>query len=126
MREGLTMENENAPKESSFFYKYNEYALIEELHKHIKETYKQHYSDPNSGRQALEDIIDEGHGEGYCWGNMRKYLKRYGKKGGRNRMDLIKLLHYGILLVYVHDLEQKATEECNTNTELSNKNLSLF
>jgi hypothetical protein len=55
--------------------------------------------------QATEFIIDGGHGEGFCMGNILKYAQRYGKKNGYNRADLMKVLHYALFALYVHDLE---------------------
>ena len=49
--------------------------------------------------QATEFIIDSGHGEGFCIGNIIKYAKRYGKKAGRNELDLLKIIHYSIVLL---------------------------
>ena len=36
-----------------------------------------------------------------------KYAQRYGKKGNRDdaRKDLLKVLHYAIIQLYVHDTE---------------------
>jgi hypothetical protein len=39
----------------------------------------------------------------FCQANAIKYLARYGKKGGKNRKDLLKALHYAILLMYFED-----------------------
>ena len=50
-----------------------------------------------------EFIIDSGHGEGFCIGNIMKYAQRYGKKGGKNRADLLKVLHYALFMLNVHD-----------------------
>jgi hypothetical protein len=55
--------------------------------------------------QATEFIIDNGHGVGFTAGNVMKYVQRYGKKAGRNRQDLLKVLHYALMLLYVHDIE---------------------
>ena len=95
---------------SSPNYKYNEGALIQELQSYIDETYGQHYS--QNKYQATEFIIDGGHGMGFCIGNILKYAQRYGKKDGTNRKDLLKVLHYAIIALYVHDIgEQEAEEE---------------
>ena len=87
-------------------YKFREAELIQELQLYINKTYDQHYA---GGKiQATEDIIDDGHGTGFCIGNAKKYLKRYGKKGetpAEWRKDLIKVLHYGLIQLYIHDLE---------------------
>jgi len=88
-------------------YKYNENQLIAELKGYIDETYSMHYSKENF--QATEFIIDGGHGTGFCIGNVLKYAQRYGKKGTRSdaRKDLLKVLHYALMQLYVHDSEDK-------------------
>ena len=84
-------------------YKYGEDETLVELSKYIDSTYDEHYSKNNF--QATEFIIDGGHGEGFCIGNIMKYAQRYGKKGGRNRKDLLKVLHYALFMLFVHDKE---------------------
>ena len=90
---------------SSPDYKYNEGALIKELQSYIDNTYGEHYS--QNSFQATEFIIDGGHGEGFCIGNIVKYALRYGKKEGRNRKDLLKILHYALIALHVHDKNEK-------------------
>ncbi len=85
-------------------YRYNENETLKELKSYIDTTYNQHYS--RDKFQATEFIIDGGHGEGFCIGNVLKYAQRYGKKDGRNRKDLLKILHYAIIMLYVHDLNE--------------------
>jgi len=82
-------------------YKFHENEYLEEIQKYILETYNQHYA--QGKYQATDTIIDAGYGEGFCLGNIIKYAKRYGKKEGRNRKDLLKIVHYSILMLYVHD-----------------------
>ncbi len=98
------------PKEwanSSINYKYEEDDLLKEIQEYIDATYTQHYS----GRyQATDMIIDAGHGDGFCIGNILKYGKRYGKKSGHNRKDLMKIIHYAIIALHVHNLEHKDEE----------------
>lgn len=84
-------------------HKFNEPELLAELRAYIDSTYDQHYARNN--RQTFESIVDCGHGEGFTMGNIKKYADRYGMKNGYNRDDLIKILHYGILALHVHDLE---------------------
>lgn len=64
---------------------------------HIDSTYDEHYSKEKI--QATEFIIDSGMGEGFCMGNIIKYAKRYGKKEGKNRDDILKIIHYAIILL---------------------------
>ena len=90
-------------KEKEINYKYSEDNILEELTDYINKTYSQHYS--QNKYQATEFIIDSGHGEGFCIGNILKYAQRYGKKGSREdaRKDLMKVLHYGIIALHNHD-----------------------
>jgi hypothetical protein len=84
-------------------YRYNEHALIQELQEYVDSTYSEHYS--KNKFQATEFIIDGGHGEGFALGNILKYTQRYGNKDGKNRKDLLKVLHYALIALHVHDLE---------------------
>ena len=84
-------------------YKYNEGEALAELEKYIDSTYDGHYS--KNKFQATEFIIDGGHGEGFCIGNIMKYAQRYGKKGGKNRSDLLKVVHYGIIALHINNME---------------------
>ena len=84
-------------------YKFNEDKSVKELKKYIDKTYSQHYS--KSKFQATEFIIDGGHGEGFCIGNILKYAQRYCKIEGHNKADLMKVLHYAVFALYVHDKE---------------------
>ena len=86
-------------------YKYDEDKALEELKNYIDNTYDEHYS--RNKFQATEFIIDGGHGEGFCIGNILKYAQRYGKKDGYNRKDLMKVLHYAIMALHVHDTEHE-------------------
>ena len=84
--------------------KYSEDRILKEMDQYIQGTYDKHYS--KNKFQATEFIIDSGHGMGFCLGNVMKYAQRYGKKGGRNRDDLMKIAHYAIMAMHVHDLEE--------------------
>jgi hypothetical protein len=39
----------------------------------------------------------------FCQANAIKYLARFGKKNGRNRADLLKAVHYIVLLMNSED-----------------------
>ena len=89
-------------------YKYNENKALVELEKYINTTYDEHYS--KNKFQATEFIIDSGHGEGFCIGNIMKYAQRYGKKNGYDRSDLLKVVHYGIMALHNHDRSENETK----------------
>ena len=84
-------------------YKFSENKTLEELNKYIDSTYDSHYS--KSKFQATEFILDSGHGEGFCIGNILKYAQRYGKKNGKDRKDLLKVIHYAIIALHINNME---------------------
>ena len=95
-------------KEPKGVYKFNEKEYVEELLRVIDSTYTGHYSRQHF--QATEFIIDGGHGTGFCIGNIMKYAQRYGKKDGKNRRDLLKVIHYGIIALHVNEMENLDNE----------------
>ena len=88
-------------------YKFGENKYLQELREYIDSTYQGHYS--TNKFQSTEVIIARGHGTGFCMGNVDKYANRYGKKGTREdaRKDLLKVIHYALLQLHVHDSEEE-------------------
>ena len=93
----------------SINYKFNEKVNIDQLQDYVDSTYSAHYA--KNKFQATEFIIDGGHGEGFCIGNIMKYAQRYGNKDGYNRKDLMKVLHYALIALHVHDREHGEEED---------------
>ena len=91
-------------------YKYNEGDLLRQITDYVNSTYDEHYS--QNKFQATEFIIDGGHGVGFTIGNIMKYAQRYGHKGNPEdwRKDLMKVIHYAIIAMYVHDKENEEDE----------------
>jgi hypothetical protein len=81
-------------------YKFNEDKFLKDIKAYIDETYTSHYA--KSEKQATEHIVDQGHGTGFCMGNILKYAQRYGKKDGYNKKDLLKIVHYAIIQMSIH------------------------
>lgn len=94
-------------------FKYNEDTYLAELSEYVAATYGSHYVGEDN-IQALDLIFATHHGEGFCIGNILKYASRYGKKKGHNRDDLMKVLHYAILMLRVHDTEHVDKLSVNT------------
>lgn len=89
-------------------WKYNEEAILDELKNYITTTYQQHYSAGDHKVQTLDLIEACGDGEAFCRSNILKYASRYDKKGSA-RMDIMKVLHYAMLLMHFND--KNATRE---------------
>ena len=79
-------------------FKYSEESSLLELKDYIESTYSAHYAQGQK-LQAIECIAEAGHREGFCVGNIIKYAMRYGKKKGRNREYLLKIMHYALILL---------------------------
>ena len=77
-------------------YKFKENDILNEVMDYIDKTYRSHYAN-GVKKQATEIIIDQGHGTGFCMGNILKYAQRYGKKEGKNKHDLFKVIHYAVI-----------------------------
>ena len=92
-------------------YKYNEDKIIGDIIEHIDSTYTKHYGSGNI--QTTEFTIDAGHGEGFCIGNIIKYAQRYGKKNGYNKEDILKIIHYAIILYYINENEEERLRKIN-------------
>jgi hypothetical protein len=83
-------------------YKYSEDAILKELTDYIAGTYNQHYSAGDDKIQTLDLIEACGEGESFCRSNILKYASRYDKKGTARR-DILKILHYAVLLMHFND-----------------------
>ncbi len=83
-------------------FKYDEFELLCELHDYLAGTYKGHYVGEDN-IQAMDLIAGAGHGEGFCIGSILKYASRYGKKNGKNRADLLKIIHYVLFALWDKD-----------------------
>ena len=86
-------------------YAFSEDKAISDLKKYVDDTYTQHYA--RRKYQSTQFIEDCGYGEGFCIGNILKYAQRYGCKNGKSRADLMKILHYGIIMLHIHDTESE-------------------
>ena len=84
-------------------FKYNEDKICDEIKGYIKETYGKHYSIGDDGFQVQDLLKTLKISKNFCQANAIKYLCRYGKKLGRNRNDLLKAIHYVILLINQDD-----------------------
>lgn len=105
-------------------YKYDEDIMLDQIRRYIDSTYTQHYS---GKYQATDMIIDAGHGTGFCIGNIMKYAKRYGKKDGYNRKDLMKIIHYAIIEMYnQNEIQQQEKELINKISEVSINNSNVL
>lgn len=77
-------------------------------------TYQGHYV----GKADIQtvDIWDTlGSAETTCRDTAIKYLMRFGKKDGKNKKDLLKAVHYIILLMHYSGVMQQQNNKKNEN-----------
>ncbi len=79
--------------------KYQEDESMKALKDYISSTYSGHYTSEQNSTQTLDLIQSVGDAESFCRSNAIKYLARYDKKGQAKR-DILKAMHYCLLLYY--------------------------
>ena len=84
--------------------KYNEEEIIKEIAEYVQNTYGEHYSEGDV--QTLDFIEACGDAEAFCRSNILKYASRYDKKG-TPRKDILKIIHYAMLLLHFSDKNSK-------------------
>lgn len=80
-------------------YKFEEDVILQKALEHIRSTYNQHYVNKNQD-QTLDYIMQVCDSTDFLKGNAIKYLSRFGRKEGLNDKDLLKAIHYVVLLYY--------------------------
>jgi hypothetical protein len=80
-------------------YKYKEDEILAKVQDYVDSTYGQHYVG-NGDIQTVDFWESLGSLETTARDTAIKYLARYGKKGGRNEKDLLKAIHYIMLMMY--------------------------
>jgi|TARA_R100000455_G_scaffold29249_1_gene19285 hypothetical protein len=89
------------------YWKYSEDLTLNEVKEYLSGTYRSHYTSKDSKTQTLDLIESIGDGEAFCRSNAIKYLSRFGKKDGKSKRDILKAIHYCILLYHFAGLHQQ-------------------
>jgi len=100
--------------EKNGFWKYEEDLTMKEIRDYLSGTYKSHYTSQESKTQTLDLIESIGDAEPFCRSNAIKYLSRFGKKNGKSKLDILKAIHYCILLYHFSGLHQSSTNHYET------------
>ena len=83
--------------------KYHEEEILKDIEEYVSRTYSGHYTGSKHefrkvqtiDLMAARDIASQ-----FCQANILKYGSRYGSKDGRNKTDLLKVIHYAMLLLH--------------------------
>ena len=100
-----TMENirEASERKRDGRYKYHEAEIIQEIEDYVSSTYNGHYTGTKHeyrNVQTIDLMASRDLAAAFCQSNILKYGSRYGSKEGRNKKDLLKVIHYAMLLLH--------------------------
>ena len=85
------------------FYKYHEEEILKDIEESVSSTYKGHYTGKSHefrNVQTIDLMASKELAAGFCQANILKYGSRYGNKDGKNKKDLMKVIHYAMLLLH--------------------------
>jgi len=94
-------------------WKYREDQILADIKEYLSSTYKQHYKSEDSKVECFDAWIALGDSAPTFRNTALKYIWRYGKKNGNNKVDLLKAIHYLLLMIYVehYSNEDKRTDQ---------------
>jgi len=88
---------------SAHYFKYHEKEILKDIEEYVSRTYQGHYTGKSHeyrNVQTLDLMAAKELASGFCQANILKYGSRYGNKDGRNKKDLLKVIHYAMLLLH--------------------------
>ena len=86
--------------------KYRENETLKIVQEYVDKTYQGHYvGDDQDKTQTLDLLESIGTVSDFCQSNIIKYAARFGKKNGKNKSDLLKVIHYAILLYHFSNFD---------------------
>jgi len=101
----LTLNTEGPTKEtmSDSRNKYHENEILKDVEEYVSRTYNGHYTGTKHeyrNVQTIDLMASRDLASDFCQANILKYGSRYGSKDGRNKKDLLKVIHYAMLLLH--------------------------
>jgi hypothetical protein len=88
---------------TNHLWKYNEDKILKDIQDYVTSTYGSHYCGHEQDYkdvQTIDLMAAKKLAAGFCQANIIKYGSRYGDKDGRNKRDLLKVIHYAMLLLH--------------------------
>jgi hypothetical protein len=103
--DSLTLNTEGQIKEtmSDSRNKYHENEILKDVEDYVSRTYNGHYTGTKHeyrNVQTIDLMASRDLASDFCQANILKYGSRYGSKDGRNKGDLLKVIHYAMLLLH--------------------------
>ena len=102
------------PDNNNGRWKYHEDKILKDIHDYVSGTYRSHYTGKEGGFKDIQTIdlmAAKGLASAFCQSNIIKYGTRYGDKDGNNKKDLLKVIHYAMLLLHFDDHYKPTTSD---------------
>jgi hypothetical protein len=97
----VTKEKVTMSESKNHLWKYNEDKILKDIEDYVTSTYGSHYCGHNQDDiQTIDLMAAKDLAAHFCQANILKYGSRYGDKDGRNKRDLLKVIHYAMLLLH--------------------------
>ena len=100
---GLNIEDPTEEIMTDSRNKYHEKEILKDIEEYVSRTYNGHYTGTKHeyrNVQTIDLMASRDLASDFCQANILKYGSRYGSKEGRNKGDLLKVIHYAMLLLH--------------------------
>ena len=90
-------------KPMAHYFKYHEEEILKDIQEYVSRTYQGHYTGKSHeyrNVQTIDLMASKELAAAFCQANILKYGSRYGNKDGKNKKDLMKVIHYAMLLLH--------------------------
>ena len=85
---------------------YDYELALQDVKDHIDGFRTRNYYSSTGGTEVIDLLRTEQLLEGFCIGNVMKYVARLGKKSDEKRSDIMKTFHYLVILLILEDPER--------------------
>ena len=100
----LKLNNEVQQSENmANYFKYHEDEILKDIEEYVSGTYRGHYTGTTHeyrNVQTIDLMASRDLAADFCQANILKYGSRYGSKDGKSKKDLLKVIHYAMLLLH--------------------------
>ena len=103
--DGFTLQaiEESEKRKMAHYFKYHEEEILKDIEEYVSSTYQGHYTGKSHeyrNVQTIDLMASKELAAAFCQANILKYGSRYGNKDGKNKKDLMKVIHYAMLLLH--------------------------
>jgi hypothetical protein len=102
--DGMSLQVKEKPMaKTDHNFKYHEDEILKDIQEYVSRTYQGHYTGTKHEFRKVQTIdlmAARDIATGFCQANILKYGSRYGSKDGKNKTDLLKVIHYAMLLLH--------------------------